>query len=229
MMPGWDSYTDNPKIKKLRQEQQRIKRELLAAGKPASAKEIERLRKTVVAAAEDAIPAIDEIKYVPVIYPIDWVQSGPNSWYQLPSSYSPPPPPPLPPEETIVTAITGWRCWSVDMFGSTLKSNNRMVWEPFKRLEAECKRSDNFGFVGREVCAGIHCSCGIYAYKSRSDAELGENAPINITHVWGEVYLWGRVIEHKIGYRAQYAYPKAFINTGGIARQLALAYGVKLI
>jgi hypothetical protein len=50
------------------------------------------------------------------------------------------------------------------------------------------------------------CTCGIYAAK-------------NLEHLWqigygdrgisGETYLWGRVAEHKLGWRAQFAYPKS--------------------
>jgi len=29
--------------------------------------------------------------------------------------------------------------------------------------------------------------------------------------ICGEVYLWGTVIEHRSGWRAQFAYPKSFV------------------
>jgi len=51
----------------------------------------------------------------------------------------------------------------------------------------------------------LDCTCGVYAAK-------------NITHlrqfgyegrgISGEVYLWGAVVEHELGWRAQFAYPK---------------------
>jgi hypothetical protein len=46
------------------------------------------------------------------------------------------------------------------------------------------------------------CSCGIYALKETSRC-LGD--------IYGEVYLWGKVIEHEDGWRAQFAYPRSFV------------------
>lgn len=125
------------------------------------------------------------------------------------------------PEETCVEAIIGWRRWSVTMFGETLLSNNGVPWEPCKALAAVCALGN--------ACQGIHCGCGIYAYKLQKDAQTGENAPTAVTHIWGQVALWGRVIEHKTGYRAQFAYPKALMDTGGIARRMSELYGIPLL
>jgi hypothetical protein len=133
----------------------------------------------------------------------------------------------LQPEEMVVEAITGWRRWSVTMFGEELLSNNGTKWVPFEKLTAKC--SGGVADPAYAGCRGIHCHCGIYAYKTRLDAKDRDNKPSEITHVWGEVSLWGRVIEHRIGYRAQFAYPRAFVNTGGIAQSMATVYGVKVI
>jgi hypothetical protein len=50
------------------------------------------------------------------------------------------------------------------------------------------------------------CTCGVYAAKNVEHLrQFGyENRGIH-----GEVYLWGRVVEHKLGWRAQFAYPKS--------------------
>jgi hypothetical protein len=51
------------------------------------------------------------------------------------------------------------------------------------------------------------CSCGIYAAKTFQDlVKLGYSD----YEVFGEVHLWGFVVEHRLGYRGQFAYPKAF-------------------
>lgn len=134
----------------------------------------------------------------------------------------PSPRPKLDTDTRLVHPVSGWRRWSVDCFGMKLKSNNKTVWEPRAKLTAECKRTDEAD------CDGIHCHCGIYAYKERAASETGENAPSSETHIWGEVWLWGRIVEHEQGFRAQYAYPKAFVRSG-IAEQLSEVYGVKLI
>lgn len=135
------------------------------------------------------------------------------------------------PEEVVVHALVGWRRWSVTMFGEELMSNNGVKWIPHEKLTAVCKAGPSIVDPAAIVtgCRGVECGCGIYSYKEREQAEHGDNAPTTVTHVWGEVWLWGRVIEHKHGFRAQFAYPKAFVNTGGIAARMATVYGVKLI
>ncbi len=63
------------------------------------------------------------------------------------------------------------------------------------------------------------CGCGIYALKSteavaelrRGQTHRWSHASALRTLVSGEVSLWGRVIEHEHGYRAEYAYPQRII------------------
>jgi hypothetical protein len=52
-----------------------------------------------------------------------------------------------------------------------------------------------------------NCTCGIYAAKSHADLRTAGYAGYGIH---GEVYLWGTVVEHQLGWRAQYACPKNF-------------------
>jgi hypothetical protein len=53
----------------------------------------------------------------------------------------------------------------------------------------------------------MDCTCGIYAAKSHADLRTAGYAGFGIH---GEVYLWGIVVEHELGWRAQYACPKNF-------------------
>lgn len=156
---------------------------------------------------------------------------GPSApiWARIPEK----PRKPLEPELTVVEPVTGWRRWSIEMFGNELRSNNSVRWTPYEKLTAECKATSSISDpYGQHNCKGIHCTCGIYAYKTPEDAKFGENAPANLSsgrvHVWGEVYLWGRVVEHSKGWRGQFAYPKSFVDSG-IARQVAAVYGCKVI
>lgn len=52
------------------------------------------------------------------------------------------------------------------------------------------------------------CSCGIYAAKDWHHLVRHHYADKGIH---GEVELWGVILEHDLGYRAQYAYPKYFV------------------
>ena len=49
------------------------------------------------------------------------------------------------------------------------------------------------------------CTCGVYAAK---DSEHLCDMGYQRYGICGEVYLWGRLVEHELGWRAQFAYPK---------------------
>jgi hypothetical protein len=52
------------------------------------------------------------------------------------------------------------------------------------------------------------CTCGVYAAKSREHLrQLGYEG----RGIRGEVHLWGTVVEHELGWRAQFAYPKSLV------------------
>jgi hypothetical protein len=52
------------------------------------------------------------------------------------------------------------------------------------------------------------CTCGVYAAKSLDC--LRALGYMRYGSIYGELYLWGTVVEHQLGWRAQYAYPKNF-------------------
>jgi hypothetical protein len=53
------------------------------------------------------------------------------------------------------------------------------------------------------------CSCGIYAAKNLQHLEhIGYMGDDHDYGIHGEIYLWGKIWDHSLGYRAQYAYPK---------------------
>lgn len=228
----WIDDFGDPETQKRREEQVRIANAIRRQGKAVSAAEIEKqmkakdrnLAQLKQAATNDDLVNNQTVPSVPLtfanfpslVFGNQWVTWGDPE----------PPPNPLAPELTIVEAVTGWRRWSVNMFENFLFSNNKTKWEPYQKLAAECKAPHQF--VAKE-CRGIHCDCGIYAYKTRAQSEKGENRPTEVTHIWGEVYLWGRIVEHARGWRGQFGYPKSFIGPSGIAGQLARAYGVQVI
>lgn len=85
---------------------------------------------------------------------------------------------------------------------------------------------------------------GIHAWKHRHDAEkycfnlvdtfdrhFGHHSKQIPELILGEVYLWGKIIEHRHGYRAQYAYPKKLIhdkrfNNLESIKELSRNYGI---
>jgi hypothetical protein len=112
-----------------------------------------------------------------------------------------------------ISPIIGYRVWKWEPAG--LKSLNGEPWLPQRRLAATCRAADCGAFVGRaENAHDDHeppqpdCTCGIYASKSH---EHLRSAGYEGYGIHGEVHLWGTVVEHELGWRAQYAYPKSLV------------------
>ncbi len=111
-----------------------------------------------------------------------------------------------------ISSIISYRVWRWDAAG--LRSLNGESWQPGKPLEAGCKVSE-FALLRGHAYAPhsphdapqITCTCGIYASKSL------EHLPkygLERARIHGQVSLWGTVVEHQFGWRAEYAYPKSF-------------------
>jgi hypothetical protein len=98
-----------------------------------------------------------------------------------------------------ISPVVGYRVWQWDNSG--LKSLNGTHWLPGKIFVAECR------IQGHEV-PQLGCKCGIYAAKTV--AHLRREG-YDRKGIYGEVYLWGTVVEHQQGWRAQFAYPKNFV------------------
>src|SRR3990172_1599475 len=93
--------------------------------------------------------------------------------------------------------VEGYRYWLWDDLGQTLESLVEDThWFPHQALEAK----------GGDLIEEFY-GPGIYAYKSRPE-DNGSWA----WSVYGRVALWGKIIEHEDGYRAQFAYPVEFIE-----------------
>ena len=96
-----------------------------------------------------------------------------------------------------ISPVVGYRVWRWKPTG--LKSLNGVPWRPGRPLAAECR-------VAAHDLPHFNCTCGVYAAKNLKHLRrFGyENRGIH-----GEVYLWGTVVEHTLGWRAQFAYPKS--------------------
>ena len=112
-----------------------------------------------------------------------------------------------------IDPVRGWRTWLVVQGhdGARLASVSfPALWPRGKRLSAECGRGFHTG-AGPPLriehrAPSLDCSCGIYASRSLDESERPRPAwppPC----VVGTVALWGRGIEHEIGWRGQFAYP----------------------
>ena len=109
-----------------------------------------------------------------------------------------------------ISPIVGYRVWRWVAAG--LKSLNGEPWSPGKPLAAACRASNRRTTVGRAEPAHDandapqeKCRCGVYASKSLEHLHTTGYERYGIC---GEVNLWGTVVEHEQGFRAQFAYPK---------------------
>jgi len=100
-----------------------------------------------------------------------------------------------------------------------LYSLNNTYWHPRVPMVANTKACMHCVGVGiamemREPelghqAPGENCSCGIYAAKDFEHLKKhGYWDAIGDDRVHGDIYLWGKICEHELGYRAQFAYPK---------------------
>jgi len=113
--------------------------------------------------------------------------------------------------------IIGWRAWRVDTLNSELWLKSVVVpvyWQPGEALQA-CYFPPPAGSVHGP---------GIYAAKTEAGALEAMDDWTGT--VYGTVALWGTVVEHVRGYRAQYAYPKhLWCEDEETARALNRRYG----
>ena len=109
-----------------------------------------------------------------------------------------------------ISPIVAYRAWRWNATG--LKSLNGEPWHPGRPLAAGCRAAGGT-IIGRaEAVHGAQelphpdCTCGVDAAKNLEHLR-------QIGYEWrgihGAVSLWGKLVEHKLGWRAQFAYPKS--------------------
>jgi hypothetical protein len=115
--------------------------------------------------------------------------------------------------------ILGWRAWNVVRaqhavrLGAEFQLHSPVypvVWWPCEELVAACL---HFHLPRRHNSPAAACSCGIYATAeaARAVKYLGPGLyrnRVDAAHrVFGQVALWGLVVECEYGWRAERAYP----------------------
>jgi hypothetical protein len=102
-----------------------------------------------------------------------------------------------------ISPIVACRVWRWDAAG--LRSLNGKRWSPRQPVAAKCGAGNAHG---AHDPPHFDCTCGVYAAKSREHLrQLGYEG----RGIRGEVHLWGTVVEHELGWRAQFAYPKSLV------------------
>jgi hypothetical protein len=109
-----------------------------------------------------------------------------------------------------ISPVVGYRVWQWNPTG--LRSLNGEPWLPGRPVEARCRIVPAASQVrvvdSPDEAPDRNCTCGVYAAKNVEHLRQLGYASYGVC---GEVYLWGTVVEHRLGWRAQFAYPKNLI------------------
>jgi hypothetical protein len=111
----------------------------------------------------------------------------------------------------VVDYAEGWRVWCAQETSNGLRLASvvhEAVWPRRTDLHALCD-------LDHHVAPDVDCTCGIHA--AREPARLwtylhGRDEPATVARVLGGVALWGRVVEHEHGWRAERAFPLSFVT-----------------
>lgn len=102
--------------------------------------------------------------------------------------------------------LVGWRAWgNISNEGYLKALAGSYYWVPGKPMQCRCQSCG--GFTKPTFELGVHNGAGFYAFKSIT--QLIEDRAYG--QCIGQVYLWGQIVEHTRGYRAEFAYPKALL------------------
>lgn len=111
--------------------------------------------------------------------------------------------------ELVPEAVTGWRLWRLRRGPEGLELHSLFKggsWPARAPMRARCDRPL---LPGRDPHAPpeVGCACGIYAASSFGRLLAANVASGPTVAALGTVSMWGRVVEHAGGYRAELAYP----------------------
>jgi hypothetical protein len=112
---------------------------------------------------------------------------------------------PLPRTAPTVGELIGHRAWKVEG-GNLLRSYSAgSAWFPGQPMQDK---------IGKGLEIDDHNTAGIWAFKDPYELAHEFYGEIQGSGVFGTVWLWGTVIEHERGYRAQYATIRSLDRAG---------------
>jgi hypothetical protein len=107
------------------------------------------------------------------------------------------------PVEVSSEPVVAWRTWALtgtrdgrDLLLRPVARRSR-TWRPLHVIEARCRMST------WHTAPDVDCTCGLHGTRGL-DLLRKTKSPA----VLGRVALWGRIVEHDLGFRAQFAYPQ---------------------
>lgn len=132
--------------------------------------------------------------------------------------------------------LVGYRAWGMTRDGDlrSVYRHHGDRWVPYEAHRAVCRTAMcGSPAFGRNMSSpAVDCSCGVYAFKACGKLldELRRRDVVrfmfanDLSLVVGEVKLWGHVVEHNDGWRAEFAYPASLSN-----ERAAHRYGVEAL
>lgn len=122
--------------------------------------------------------------------------------------------------------IIAYRGWDIEGRTLTAQGYNSMKWFVRKPMVATCYDDEEHETNAPDG----NCSCGLHAFKDLATL----HQVVGSSEVLGRVALWGRIIEHEHGYRAEYAYPQVLFYGKHSAdettsRGVAQLYGIDVM
>jgi hypothetical protein len=128
-----------------------------------------------------------------------------------------------------IEPAVGYRVWIVRDDGLYSVAHH-VYWQPHMVFEATCGRT------AEHDVPSPGCSCGTYAaatfnrlFDMGYTKETGLFAAPKEVTIAGQVNLWGGIIPGRLGWRAQFAYPKLLLvpySRWKVAKRVAEQYGV---
>jgi hypothetical protein len=120
----------------------------------------------------------------------------------------------------LIEPIVGYRAWRV-RDGKLMGVHYPVPWQPGEPLSATCgSRRDH-------AAPGEGCTCGIHA--TRDEEGLRLNYLFGMPAVYGSVKLWGKVVVHERGYRAEFGYPRELYVADERMREALEAYDIPVV
>lgn len=121
-------------------------------------------------------------------------------------------PPSIPSAGVTVGELTGWRFWLIKD-GRLQSIVSDVFWQPQEPMSGDVDKIVMTDWIwGRDIYGGV------FAWKTQEQAEKHMIEVINyyrlsdvlVIAVLGSIDLWGNVVEHECGYRAEFARPTSF-------------------
>lgn len=111
----------------------------------------------------------------------------------------------------VLGEVEAYRCWLV--LGDYLASMNGVIWLP----------SDPMSGAGVDT----YNTSGVHAFKYRKDADGYRT--VSDERVVGIVKLWGTIVEHETGYRAEFARPVKILSASSQEKKTRICarYGLE--